>query len=183
MASVCCPSEEFIIASASLCSWQVGVHTLHFKHNNSLSGELFWEQVNLHTNNKKGNCIHHWDTGKQKETKLIKGAEQSCSVACFWLWWYRRYDNKAYTHVRQAEFSQYLHPLSTFTVSVPSSSQYWPWLEMDFCVLLKGIRAMVFYFAPAPVTKEGLYSKCVLFSLLLFPYSFRQGDSFYNSNK
>lgn len=85
MANVCCPSEEFIIASASLCSWQVGVHTLHFKHNNSLSGELFWEQVNLHTNNKKGNCIHHWDTGKQKETKLIKGAEQSCSMACFWL--------------------------------------------------------------------------------------------------
>lgn len=64
MVNVCCPSEEFIIATASSCSWQVGVHTLHFKHNNSLSGELFWEQVNLHTNNKKGNCMHHWDTGK-----------------------------------------------------------------------------------------------------------------------
>lgn len=56
-------------------SWQAGVHILQFKHNNSLFGELFWEQMNLHTNTSKENCMHHWDTGKKEGAKLRKRAK------------------------------------------------------------------------------------------------------------
>jgi len=54
---------------------------------------------------------------------------------------------------------------------------------MDFFVLLKGNSAMLFYCAPRLVTLLGYNLSFVLFSLLLFPYSFTQGDSLYNPKK